>query len=158
VALILALKNTWENTALPSLTRLYFGSKMKSCSCWIAGSNRSRAVANLFKLTKGSRGRWRWQNLGRKRGAGAQFVPATFFLEADYGEACRRVVLLEQMWEAVSNTWAEADPLPGDLAPTRSPWRLPVGRRTSASARRPGPIRRVSRPATWPTCGRSSPS
>src|SRR5262245_33084100 len=84
---------------------------MKSRSCWIAGSKRSRAVANLFRLTRDNRGRWRRQNLGRKRGGpGAQLVPATFFLGADHGEACKRVVLLEQMWQAVSDAWAEAGP------------------------------------------------
>jgi integrase len=64
-------------------------------------------VANLFKLTQDNRGRWRRQNLGRKGGAGAQLVPATFFLGTDYEEACKRVVLLEQMWEAVTKTWAQ---------------------------------------------------
>jgi integrase len=67
-------------------------------------------VANLFKLTKDSRGRWRRQNLGRKNGADGQLVPATFFLSTDYREACKRVVLLEQMWEAVSNSLQEANP------------------------------------------------
>lgn len=85
----------------------YSGSKIKSCPCQIVASNGSRTVANTFKLTKDSRGRWRRQNLGQKRGAEGQFVPATFYLGADYGEACKRVVLLEQMWEAVSNSWQQ---------------------------------------------------
>lgn len=67
-------------------------------------------MANTFRLTKDSRGRWRRQNLGQKRGAEGQLFPATFYLGADYSEACKRVVLLEQMWEAVSNSWEQGNP------------------------------------------------
>jgi integrase len=58
-------------------------------------------VANLFKLTKDNRGRWRRQNLGQKEVDGGKAVPATFFLGTDYEEACKRVVVLERMWESV---------------------------------------------------------
>lgn len=61
-------------------------------------------MANLFKLTKDNRGRWRRQNLGRKKGENGM-VSATFLLGTDHGEACRRVVLLEQIWSAVEKTW-----------------------------------------------------
>lgn len=67
-------------------------------------------MANLFKLTKDNRGRWRRQNLGLKQGDGGRLAPATFFLGPDYEEACKRVVLLEQMWEAVQKGWLEAGP------------------------------------------------
>jgi len=35
-------------------------------------------------------------------------MPATFFLGTDYEAACKRVVLLEQMWEAVQKEWVGA--------------------------------------------------
>ena len=64
----------------------------------------------MFKLTKDNRGRWRRQNFGQKEGVGGKVVPATFFLGTDYEEACKRVVLLEQMWESVQKGWIEPGP------------------------------------------------
>jgi len=67
-------------------------------------------VANLFKLTKDSRGRWRRQNLGQKEAPGKKVVPATFFLGTDYEEACKRVMLLEKMWQAIQGDWPHLGP------------------------------------------------
>jgi integrase/DNA-binding CsgD family transcriptional regulator len=77
-------------------------------------------VANQFKLTTDNRGRYRRQNLGKKLVEG-NLTPATFFVGKDEREACRRVDLLEQMWEAVVNGWQEAGspfwkPLTYDIA------------------------------------------
>ena len=59
----------------------------------MVGSSRSRKAANLFKLTKDARGRWRRQNLGQKQGGDGQLGSATFFLGTDYEEACKRVAV-----------------------------------------------------------------
>jgi integrase len=58
-------------------------------------------VAKPFNLTIDNRGRYRRQNLGKKVNETGQPVSATFFLGRDEKEAQRRVVLLEQVWEAV---------------------------------------------------------
>src|SRR5947209_2952611 len=73
----------------------------------MAGSSLGATVANPLKLTRDGRGRWRRQNLGVKRTADGELAKATFTFGKDHNEACRRVVLLEQMWEAVVRTWDE---------------------------------------------------
>ena len=69
-------------------------------------------MANLFKLTKDVRGNWRRQNLGVRPSANGDLTKPTFTLGKDYSEACRRVVVLQRMWEVVEKDWAKEKETP----------------------------------------------
>ena len=62
-------------------------------------------MANIFKLSRDVRGKWRRQNLGLKPTENGDLTKPTFTFGKDHAEACRRVVVLEQMWTAVEKDW-----------------------------------------------------
>jgi hypothetical protein len=60
---------------------------------------------NPFRLTQDARGNWRRQNLGLRTTPKGDFTKATFTFGKDFDAACKRVVLLEQMWSAIQTEW-----------------------------------------------------
>lgn len=62
-------------------------------------------MANSLRLTNDARGNWRRQNLGAKLGPDGELVKATFTFGKDFDNACKRVVILDQMWSAIEKDW-----------------------------------------------------